>query len=191
MTAPRPDRSRRRRGILQGIPRPIHERYGHLHRTSSSSATAPSRAVTINRPEVLNALNSRDARRAAADDAGARRRRRRAGDGYHRGGGEVVRRRRRHQRAGGADADAAAASTRCAVSTSSISSSISASRSLRRSTATRSAAAASWRWPARSGSPPTPRVSASPRSISGSSPATAARSGWRAWSARAARSSCC
>ncbi len=53
----------------------------------------------------------------------------------------------------------------------------------------RSAAGASWRWRATSGSRPSRRRSASPRSTSGSFPASAARSGCRGWSARPRRSS--
>ena len=56
------------------------------------------------------------------------------------------------------------------------------------STASRSAAAASWRWPATSAWRRSRRPSASPRSTSASSPASAARSGCRGWSARARRS---
>ena len=52
------------------------------------------------------------------------------------------------------------------------------SRRSPRSTRSPSAAAASWRWPATCGSPPRPRSSASPRSSWGSSPASAAPSGW-------------
>ena len=96
-----------------------------------------------------------------------------------RGGGEVLRRRRRHQRAGGADADRRPRACAGAARRSSTSSSSSASRSSRRSTATRSAADASWRWRARSASPPTRRGSGSRRSISASFPVTAGRSGWR------------
>ena len=51
------------------------------------------------------------------------------------------------------------------------------------STRSPSAAAARWRWPATCGSPPRPPSSASPRSSWGSSPASAAPSGCRAWSA--------
>ena len=51
------------------------------------------------------------------------------------------------------------------------------------STRSPSAAAASWRWPATCGSPPRRRSSASRRSSWGSSPASAAPSGCRAWSA--------
>ena len=56
------------------------------------------------------------------------------------------------------------------------------------STRSPSAAAASWRWPATCGSPPRPPSSASPRSSSGSSPASAAPSGCRGWSAPTRRS---
>ena len=56
------------------------------------------------------------------------------------------------------------------------------SRRSPRSTASPSAAAASSRWPATCGSPRVRRCSASPRSSSGSSPASAAPSGCRAWS---------
>ena len=52
-----------------------------------------------------------------------------------------------------------------------------------RSTRSPSAAAASWRWRATSGSRPSRPSSASPRSSSGSSPASAAPSGCRGWSA--------
>ncbi len=55
------------------------------------------------------------------------------------------------------------------------------------STASPSAAAASWRWPATCASPRARRCSASPRSSSGSSPASAAPSACRASSARARR----
>ena len=63
-----------------------------------------------------------------------------------------------------------------------------ASRRSPRSTAWPSAAAASWRWPATCASPRTRRSSASPRSSSGSSPASAAPSACRASSARTRRS---
>ena len=56
------------------------------------------------------------------------------------------------------------------------------------STAWPSAAAASSRWPATCASPRARRCSASPRSSSGSSPASAARSGCRGWSAPTRRS---
>ena len=56
------------------------------------------------------------------------------------------------------------------------------------STRSPSAAAARWRWPATSGSPPRRRSSASPRSSSGSSPGSAAPSGCRGWSAPTRRS---
>ena len=49
------------------------------------------------------------------------------------------------------------------------------------------AAAASWRWPATSGSRPSRPASASRRSTSGSSPASAAPSGCRGWSGRPRR----
>ena len=52
------------------------------------------------------------------------------------------------------------------------------------STGSRSAAAASWRWRATSASRRSRPPSASPRSTSGSSPASAAPSGCRGWSAR-------
>ena len=58
----------------------------------------------------------------------------------------------------------------------------------RRSTRSRSAAAASWRWRATSASRRSRPRSASPRSTSGSSPASAARSGCRGWWARRRRS---
>ena len=55
------------------------------------------------------------------------------------------------------------------------------------STRSPSAAAASWPWPATCASPPSRRPSASPRSTSGSSPASAARSGCRgSWARRKA-----
>ena len=53
--------------------------------------------------------------------------------------------------------------------------------------ASRSAAAASWRWPATSGSRRAGPSSASPRSCWASSPAAAAPSGWHDWSARRGR----
>ena len=140
--------------------------------------------VTINRPRVLNALNSHTLDELAARHAGPPTRcgsPRRHPDGRRR---ESVRRRvptstsspnRRRRRAGPRASRAARVRSRRAAS---------ASRSSPRSTATRSAAAASWPWPARSGSRRRPRSSGSRKSISGSSPGTAARSGCHGWSAR-------
>ena len=124
--------------------------------------------VTINRPKVLNALNTPNHRRARtrrcascsrttaiARDRADRRRR------------EVVCRGRRHQRARRAVAGRRqAARARRAGGVRSHRAARQAGRSPR-STASRSAAAASWRWRARCASPRTRRVSASPRSTSG------------------------
>ena len=145
--------------------------------------------VTVNRPKVLNALNTptwKDLRTAFED---AQRRRVRTRRHPHRRRRQGFHRRRRHQRARACRRRSMRSSPAASDRMCSISSRISASRWSRRSTALRSAAAARRRWPAPSGSRSRPRNSANPRSSSDLFPAAAARNDCRGWSARVARCS--
>ncbi len=113
--------------------------------------------VTINRPAKLNALNAQtisEIHHVMARSGHRRWRRRRRPD---RGGRQGLRGRRRHQRAGRAHAGRGPGARAAPGSAPSTRSRHWASRSSPPSTASRSAAAASWRWPARCASPPTPR----------------------------------
>ena len=137
--------------------------------------------VTINRPEVRNALNRQvlaDIRAALArlrtdDEVGA--------VVFTGAGREGVRGRRRHQPAARTTPSTPASCPTCSGSTTR--SRRSRSRPSPRSTGSPSAVAASWPWPATSGSPPTPPGSGCRRRPCRCCRRPAAPSGWPGWSA--------